>query len=684
MKRLSAMALALVALLLVPSTRAQTAPGANLVQPPANAETWVIRSTAGPHGHSWRWTTPDGVRWSRESILLRGFVTEVDEQQRFAADGSLRSMTIRGVTPSGDAGETFNVANGRYDYRSPVDHGDGAFAGGYYSSVGGTLDGNIAFVDALMHAQNHTIQLLPSGQAQLVQLATRQVSNGHDTKNLTAYAVVGIGLAPFPIWYDGDHFFAYAGVLSYVPEGWENVLADLSAAQDAALATRGEALVNQIGPRVATPVVFQDVRLYDSVGRRFRDHQSVVVVNGRITAVGNASSIRTPAGARVIAGAGKTLVPGLWDSHQHYGGDESGPLLLAQGITSIRDPGNQPVESTARRHRIENGQLLGPRIVPSLLIDGAGENTAQVAVAVHNEQEAIAAVDRAHNEGYFAIKLYGSLDPAWVAPMAAEAHRLGLRVHGHVPHGMRPLDAARAGYNELTHINFVMMQAMPQDVVDHSNGIARHMGMAQYAPDVNIHSPEFTAYLDELQRRHIAVDPTLVTFELEYVPDSGDISAAYAPFIGTMPPAVERGFRSGGLPPSPQVSRQRMRQAQAALQALVGELYRRHMAIVAGTDGSGLELVRELELYVAAGMSPTDALATATIVPSQLFGAGSVAGSISVGKNAEFFLVDGDPSTNIGDLRLVELVMRDGRLMQADDLRHAIGISSAPHRVSAH
>ena len=86
---------------------------------------------------------------------------------------------------------------------------------------------------------------------------------------------------------------------------------------------------------------------------------------------------------------------------------------------------------------------------------------------------------------------------------------------------MRPLDAVRAGYDELTHINFVMMQAMPQDVVDHSNGIARHLGMAQYAPDVNIHSPEFTAYLDELQRRHIAVDPTLVTFELEYVAGFG-------------------------------------------------------------------------------------------------------------------------------------------------------------------
>jgi imidazolonepropionase-like amidohydrolase len=256
-----------------------------------------------------------------------------------------------------------------------------------------------------------------------------------------------------------------------------------------------------------------------------------------------------------------------------------------------------------------------------------------------------------------------------------------MHVHGHIPAGMRPLDAVRAGYDEITHINFVMMQAMPEDVVQHSNGLARHMGMAQYGADVNIHSPEFTAYLDELQRRHIAVDPTLSTFESEYVPDQGEVAASYAPWMGTMPPQVERGFKSGGLPPTAQVSRARMRATQAALAALVGELHRRNMTIVAGTDGTSLELVRELELYVAAGFTPADALATATINPSQLFGVGGETGSITVGKKADLLLVDGDPSHNIGDLRQAELIMRDGRMMHADALRSAVGISGPPHAV---
>src|SRR4029078_10932425 len=115
-------------------------------------------------------------------------------------------------------------------------------------------------------------------------------------------------------------------------------------------------------------------------------------------------------------------------------------------------------------------------------------------------------------------------------------------------------------------------------------------------------------------------NPTMVAWETAYVPAPGESAPAYAPFAGTMPPQVDRSFAGGGLPPTPDVSREQMRRAETALQALVCELYRRRITIVAGTDGSGLELVRELELYVGAGMSPADALASATIVPSRLFG----------------------------------------------------------------
>jgi imidazolonepropionase-like amidohydrolase len=155
---------------------------------------------------------------------------------------------------------------------------------------------------------------------------------------------------------------------------------------------------------------------------------------------------------------------------------------------------------------------------------------------------------------------------------------------------------------------------------------------------------------------------------------------AELPYADTLPPQLSRAFLSGGMSPPPGLSRQRMRASFGKLQALIPELYKRHIPVMAGTDGFGFDLIRELELYVQAGMTPEDALATATIIPAQTFHLGEQTGSLAKGKLAELALIDGDPSKNIGDLRQVELVMRDGKLMKASELRSAIGISGPPKR----
>ena len=100
--------------------------------------------------------------------------------------------------------------------------------------------------------------------------------------------------------------------------------------------------------------------------------------------------------------------------------------------------------------------------------------------------------------------------------------------------------------------------------------------------------------------------------------------------------------------------------------------------IVAGTDGAGIELVHELEIYAQAGFSPAEALAAATIVSARLVGADAKTGSITVGKSADLALVEGDPSTRIGDLRQTRVVMIDGKLLDADALRRAAGFSGRP------
>jgi imidazolonepropionase-like amidohydrolase len=429
--------------------------------------------------------------------------------------------------------------------------------------------------------------------------------------------------------------------------------------------------------KLAGPVAFTHVRAFVD-GARFVADETVVVDHGLIAKVGPSAQVAIPAGAQVIDGAGKTLVPGLWDSHQHVGDDFTGPTLLSLGVTSVRDPGNNNAHTLARAARRAQGDLLMPHVYPSVLIDGKGPLTAQVASVATSRDEALAIVRKAKADGFVAIKFYGSYNPAWVAPAAAEAHRLGLHVHGHLPAGMRTMDAINAGYDEITHIYFVAMQAMPQDVVDKSNTIARMEGPAKYAKDMDLAAEPMKSLIATMAARHIAADPTLVVVESLMVPENGDLSPAYAPFVGTLPPAVERGFRQGGLTVAPGYTRADYRASFRKLEALVEAMHKAGAPIVAGTDGSGLELVRELELYVEAGFTPEEALESATIAAARLQHVDDRTGSIAVGKAADLTLVDGDPSRNIGDLRHTRLVIMDGGLMNCDDLRKAAGISARP------
>jgi len=459
--------------------------------------------------------------------------------------------------------------------------------------------------------------------------------------------------------------------------GYEGDLQALNKAQDEALAARSPALLKSLLKTPTNAVAFTHVRAFLD-GSRFAEDQTIVVEKGTITQVGSAASVSLPKGAQIIDGDGKTLVPGLWDSHMHVQDDSTGPFLLALGITSARDPGNDNSLTLARAKRRASGELLAPNVYPSVLLDGKGPNTAQVATVVGSQAEAIAAVQKAKAEGFTGIKFYGTYNPAWVAPAAAEAHKLGLHVHGHLPAGMRTSQAIADGYDEITHIYFVMMEAMPDDVVATSNGINRFDGIGRYAKDVDLSGPVMSKLIHTMAERKITSDPTLVVGESLFVPENGDLSPAYAPYVGTMPPATERGFRQGGFAVPRDLTRADYRKSFAKLSALVAEMHKSGVPIVAGTDGWGLELVRELELYVAAGFTPSEALATATIAPARLVGVDKKTGSIAVGKTADLVLVEGDPSKRIGDLRNTRTVMLGGKVMDADALREASGFSGRP------
>jgi imidazolonepropionase-like amidohydrolase len=194
------------------------------------------------------------------------------------------------------------------------------------------------------------------------------------------------------------------------------------------------------------------------------------------------------------------------------------------------------------------------------------------------------------------------------------------------------------------------MQAMPDSVINESNGIMRFEGPGRYAKDVDLNGKPITDLISTMAAKGIYSDPTMVAFESLYVPDNGDLSPSYAPFVGTLPPSTERGFRTGGFAVPKDLTRAHYRASWAKMVALLGKMHKAGVPIVAGTDGAGIELVRELEIYVEAGMTPGEALATATLV-RQSSSVRKKTGSIRVGKVADLVLVEGDPSKRIGDLR---------------------------------
>ncbi|MGL6043095.1 MAG: amidohydrolase family protein, partial [Sandaracinobacteroides sp.] len=524
-----------------------------------------------------------------------------------------------------------------------------------------------------------TLELLQGGRVAMDPLAELVVEGpGGEKRKIQSFALTGLSLTPSPVWMDGPKFFGLASFLSFLPTGWEGNALALTRAQEEALAARAPQLFAEIARKPEAPILFRNVTLYDPEGLRFRPGISVLVEGGVIRAVAPAAALAAPAGARVFAGEGRTLLPGLWDSHMHVSSDGTGPLLLSMGVTSARDPGNRPEASIARKARIDRGELLGPRIVAALLIDGPGPYAAQSGVIVADKAQAVAAVDRAKAMGFAGVKLYGSLDPALVKPIAERAHALGLRVMGHIPATMRPLDAVRAGYDEITHINMVMMQFMPDSVVNSSNTLARFYGPARHAADVDLTSPEAKAYLAELKARGTAVDVTAAIFEGGFCYENGQMPPAYRPFADIVPPSVRRSFLTSFFAPTADVSRARMCESYGKLAELVTALNRQGIPVLAGTDGFGPELIRDLELYIKAGMTPAESLATATMIPAKAFGLDTEIGSIVPGKRAELFLVDGDVSKDFGAVRRVVWVMQGDRLMDAARLREAAGLSGMP------
>lgn len=313
---------------------------------------------------------------------------------------------------------------------------------------------------------------------------------------------------------------------------------------------------------------------------------------------------------------------------------------------------------------------MSAEITPPLLLGATGSLANQRCPCFlrPSQAEALTLVEKAREKGFTGVKFYGTFDPAWLKASIDRARKLGLHVHGHLPAGMRPIDAIKAGYHEITHINWVIMQSMPDDVVKVSNGIMRFEGPGRHARNVDLDAAPLKTLIATMAAKKIYSDPTMVTFEGLYVPELRDLSPAYAPFVGTLPPATERNFRTGGFAVPKDLTRADYRASWTKCVPLLNKMHKAGVPIVAWTDGSGIEIIRELEIYHEAGLTPAEALAAATIVPARLVGQEKKTGSIKVGKTADMVLVEGDPSARLADFA-PDTHSHEGR--QADGRRRA-------------
>src|SRR5687767_6347627 len=224
------------ALLLAGTTATATAaptPKEQLLVPPKDAAHYVVVSMAGKHGDQWVWTLPDGSIAGRYSQSLRGWITEVDDVIKLGPDGLPVAMTIRGVTPNGDAAESFAMQGGKAAWKSAADSGETSAAKAFYLATGGSVAANIPLTAELIEAGSAGVALFPSGRATLEKGPTLQIKGPKGPETVQLAWVRGIGPSPAPVWLGSDgKFFGQVSYISTLPAGYEGNIKAMNDFQD--------------------------------------------------------------------------------------------------------------------------------------------------------------------------------------------------------------------------------------------------------------------------------------------------------------------------------------------------------------------------------------------------------------------------------------------------------------------
>jgi imidazolonepropionase-like amidohydrolase len=447
-----------------------------------------------------------------------------------------------------------------------------------------------------------------------------------------------------------------------------------------------------------TPLAITHVTIVNPQGPPQQD-MTVLVSGGVIEWIGAASEPRRPThnDELQLDARGKFLIPGLWDMHTHVAGISADPawsknvllpLLVANGITGIRDMGGDLSALQEWRREIASGALLGPQIVaagPMLLPaprPGKAKSTDPSALEVGTPQEARAAVDQLQKQGADFVKVIQLSREAYFA-VAEEAKKDGITFVGHIPTAITASEASAAGQKSIEHIIYssLALDCSSEDAELHRRLLEAaakrdRSDAAVYDEADKTFSPQKAAALwATFNRNGTWVTPTLYSISIvaHSLQQSPDLSLNN-PLLAYVPLALQKEWRPTGPPSQKELADAAWWQRQYDNdRKLTGEMHRAGVRLLAGSDSldryvfPGSSLHYELRELVAAGLTPRDALQTATENPAEFFSRKD-AGMIAAGHRADMVLLDADPLQEIANTQKISGVVLAGQFLQRKDL----------------
>jgi hypothetical protein len=424
--------------------------------------------------------------------------------------------------------------------------------------------------------------------------------------------------------------------------------------------------------------IITNVNIIDVANDSIIANQSIVVEENRITLISPANSISNLNNYKVIDGKKKYAMAGLWDMHSHLALQVAPqivmPLHIANGVTNIRDM--QGVASINKerklwREQIESGKLLGPRII-GFADKIVGDN--------YDERDVTKVISSSAKDKRTFVKIYSHILAERYFKLAKKAKILAVDFAGHYPTSINPIDASNAGQRSFEHAHLFI--DFSHDAAKKQREFNRVGILSEEEPDeslrvtvrerlANFDYNRFYKLVDVMVKNETYFCPTHITKRYEASVHNDeflkDDRLKYIPYL-------IKNIWEDDINGTKQSDQQLLTDFYEKGLELTGLAHKRGLKILAGTDSydpysfPGFSLHSELEQLVKAGLSPAEALATATINPSEYFAVSNDYGTIEKGKVADILLLNKNPLIDIKNSISIDMIFFNGSLYNREEL----------------